>query len=81
MIGIANFAIYQQTIDYMVAAYGPYAASACGGNGMARDALAGFAAMYATPFYNHPPFGKYQLEWPTTILGFIGIAVAVSFGP
>jgi hypothetical protein len=33
----------------MIAAYGPYAASATGGNGLARDFLAGIAAMYATP--------------------------------
>lgn len=37
------------TIDYMIAAYGPYAASATGGNGFARDFLAGVAAMYSIP--------------------------------
>jgi len=47
LVGWANFAIYYATIDYMVAAYGPYAASATGGNGFARDVLAGFAAFYA----------------------------------
>lgn len=49
LVGIANYAIYMATIDYMVAAYGPYAASATGGNGFARDFLAGIAALYATP--------------------------------
>lgn len=49
LIGIANYCIYMATIDYMVAAYGPYAASATGGNALARDFLAGVAAMYATP--------------------------------
>lgn len=48
-VGVANYAIYMATIDYMVAAYGPYAASATGGNGFARDFLAGIAALYATP--------------------------------
>lgn len=33
----------------MIAAYGPYAASATGGNDIARDVLAGVAAMYAGP--------------------------------
>lgn len=33
----------------MVASYGPYSASATGGNALARDLLAGIAAMYATP--------------------------------
>lgn len=37
------------TIDYMIASYGPYAASATGGNGFARDFLAGVAAMYSIP--------------------------------
>jgi hypothetical protein len=33
----------------MTAAYGPYAASATGGNDLARDFLAGIAALYSTP--------------------------------
>lgn len=37
------------TIDYMIASYGPYSASATGGNGFARDFLAGVAAMYSVP--------------------------------
>lgn len=37
------------TVDYMIASYGPYAASATGGNGFARDFLAGVAAMYSMP--------------------------------
>lgn len=45
----SQYAIYMATIDYMIASYGPYSASATGGNGLARDFLAGIAAMYATP--------------------------------
>lgn len=37
------------TIDYMIASYGPYSASATGGNALARDFLAGVAAMYSVP--------------------------------
>lgn len=37
------------TVDYMIASYGPYSASATGGNALARDVLAGVAAMYSTP--------------------------------
>lgn len=37
------------TVISMIAAYGPYAASATGGNGVARDFLAGIAAIYSTP--------------------------------
>lgn len=44
-----KYAIYMATIDYMIASYGPYAAYATGGNGFARDFLAGIAAMYSMP--------------------------------
>ncbi|XXG96033.1 hypothetical protein Hte_002310 [Hypoxylon texense] len=46
LIGVANFAIYMATIDYVLRAYGPYAASATGGNGWARDFLAGILTPY-----------------------------------
>ncbi|OTA62332.1 MFS general substrate transporter, partial [Hypoxylon sp. EC38] len=49
LIGIANFAIYMATIDYVLRAYGPFAASATGGNGWARDFLAGVLTPYAIP--------------------------------
>lgn len=52
-IGIANYAIYMATIDYMVCAYGPFSASATGGNGFARDFLAGVLTDAATPFYQN----------------------------
>ncbi len=64
------------TIDYMVASYGPYSASATGGNGLSRDFLAGIAAMYSTPFYEHFK-GKYTLEYPTTILACIAALVTI----
>lgn len=50
-VGVANYAIYMATIDYMVCAYGPYSASATGGNGWARDFLAGVLTVPAIPFY------------------------------
>lgn len=76
MIAIANYAIYMTTIDYMVECYGPYSASATGGNDLARDVLAGVSAMYAIPFYTVIP-GPYTIEWPSTILGIIGIFVVI----
>jgi hypothetical protein len=51
LIGIANFGIYYATIDYMVASYGEYSASATGGNGFARDFLAGMCALYTGKMY------------------------------
>lgn len=51
LVGIANFSIFMATIDYMICAYGPYSASATGGNGWARDFLAGVLTVPATPFY------------------------------
>ncbi|CAN8098560.1 unnamed protein product [Discula destructiva] len=55
IIGIANYAIYMATIDYMICAYGPFSASATGGNGFARDFLAGVLTNAATPFYQNIP--------------------------
>ncbi|KAF2220865.1 major facilitator superfamily domain-containing protein [Elsinoe ampelina] len=75
LVGMANYAIYMATIDYMVAAYGPYSASATGGNGFARDLLAGIAAFYSAPFYEH--FETYTLEYPSTILACIAIVVTI----
>ena len=40
LIGIANYTIYFSSVDYMVAAYGVYSASATGGNAWARDFFA-----------------------------------------
>jgi len=64
------------TIDYMVAAYGAYSASATGGNGFARDLLAGLSAMYATPMYKNIG-GKFHLQWASTILGCLAIFVTI----
>ncbi|KAJ9615719.1 hypothetical protein H2200_001796 [Cladophialophora chaetospira] len=76
MIAIANYGIYKSSIDYMIAAYGPYAASATGGNDLARDFLAGVAALYSSPFYEN--IGeKYTLEYPSTILACLSILVII----
>ncbi|KAL2368527.1 hypothetical protein RJZ57_007083, partial [Blastomyces gilchristii] len=76
LIAVANYCIYMATIDYMVASYGPYSASATGGNALARDFLAGIAAMYSTPLYENIG-NKYQLEWPSTILAIISLVVTI----
>ena len=78
LIGIANFAIYMATIDYMIAAYGPFAASATGGNGFCRDFLAGIAALYTRPLYTNIEHGtKWQLPIPTLILCAVGVLLCV----
>jgi hypothetical protein len=59
IVGIANYSIYMATIDYMICAYGPYSASACGGNGWARDFLAGVMTIPATPFYTSKLFPSF----------------------
>ncbi|KAJ5088945.1 hypothetical protein N7532_007629 [Penicillium argentinense] len=76
LIAIANYGIYMATIDYMVASYGPYSASATGGNGFARDFLAGISAMYAAPMYSNIG-GKFHLQWASTILGVLAIFVTI----
>lgn len=69
IVGIANYSIYMATIDYMICAYGPYSASATGGNGWARDFLAGVLTVPAIPFFSNigADSGK-NLEYASTIL-------------
>ncbi|KAH0831446.1 putative MFS multidrug transporter [Fonsecaea pedrosoi] len=76
LIAMANYGIYKSSIDYMIAAYGPYAASATGGNDLARDFLAGVAALYSTPFYENIS-KKYTLEYPSTILACLSVVVII----
>lgn len=76
LVGVANYAIYQSSIDYTVAAYGVYAASATGGNDFARNFLSGIAALYSSPMYSN--IGeRYSLEWASTILAVIALLVTV----
>lgn len=63
------------TIDYMVASYGPYSASATGGNALARDFLAGIAALYAGPLYSN--IGSRPLENATTVLACLAFLVTI----
>jgi hypothetical protein len=75
LIGIANYAIYGATIDYMVESYGAYSASATGGNGFARDFLAGIAAVYSVPLYSN--IGKRPLVNASVLLGALAIVFTV----
>ncbi|KAJ5623769.1 hypothetical protein N7510_000078 [Penicillium lagena] len=76
LIAIANYSIYMATIDYMIASYGPYSASATGGNALARDFLAGIAAMYSTPMYKNMGH-SHPLEWASTFLAFMSIVFII----
>ncbi|KAI1641899.1 MFS general substrate transporter [Daldinia loculata] len=76
-IGIANYTIYMTTIDYMVKAYGPYSASATGGNGFARDFLAGVLTWVAAPYYDAFDF-HYGLQVANTVLAGIGLILVVA---
>lgn len=79
IVGIANYAIYMATIDYMICAYGPYSASATGGNGWARDFLAGVLTLPAIPFFTNigKSSGK-NLEYASTILFCISFVLVVA---
>ena len=70
-----QYAIYQSSIDYQTAAYGPYAASATGGNDLARDFMAGVAAMYSTPLYKNIP-GR-PVQYASTILACLAFLVTI----
>lgn len=75
LIGMANYAIYFSSVDYMIAAYGVYSASACGGNAFARDFLAGISAMFAIPMYEN--IGGYPTEYASTILAGLSCLVVI----
>ena len=60
----------------MVAAYGPYSASATGGNAFARDLLAGISAMYATPMYSNIG-NKWHVEYASTVLACLSCLVVI----
>lgn len=73
LIGTANLAVYFATIDYMVAAYGgKYSASATGGNGFARDVLAGICSFYTGPMYHK--IGVQNSSW---LLFSLSVAVCI----
>lgn len=76
MVGIANYAIYLSSVDYMVASYGVYSASASGGNAFARDLLAGISAMYASPMYEYIG-DKFHVEYASTILSCLSVIVVI----
>lgn len=77
IVGIANYSIYMATIDYMICAYGPYSASATGGNGWARDFLAGVLTIPATPFFTNIG-GTNHLQDASTILFCISFVLVIA---
>ncbi|KAI0127766.1 MFS multidrug transporter-like protein [Xylariales sp. AK1849] len=82
MIGMANLGIYQASIDYTLRAYGPYAASATGGNGMARDILAGLLTPAAAPLYHGLGiFNTTMLLLALAAFLSISVYVVYFFGP
>lgn len=60
-----------------ICAYGPYSASATGGNGWSRDFLAGVLTVPATPFFTNigPPN---NLEYANTILFCISFVLVLA---
>lgn len=78
IVGIANYAIYMATIDYMVCAYGPYSASATGGNGWSRDFLAGVLTIPATPFFQNIGPPNRHLQYASTILFCIAFLLVLA---
>lgn len=60
----------------MIAAYGPYSASATGGNGFSRDFLAGVLTVPATPFYTNIG-APHNLNYASTILACIAFLVTI----
>ena len=62
----------------MIATYGPYSASATGGNGFCRDLLAGCSALFTHAMYTNIKTGtQWQLVVPSIMLGGIGILLCI----
>ncbi|ETS84428.1 hypothetical protein PFICI_02453 [Pestalotiopsis fici W106-1] len=79
IIGVANYSVYMGTIDYMVAAYGEFSASATGGNGFARDFLAGILTWAAIPYYDSfKNISSQPLQWANSVLAFISLLLVAS---
>ncbi|KAB8298755.1 hypothetical protein EYC80_000930 [Monilinia laxa] len=79
VVGIANYSIYMATIDYMICAYGPYSASATGGNGWSRDFLAGVLTIPATPFFqNLSSDSSLSLAYASTILACVAFILVIA---
>lgn len=76
LVAIANYAIYFSSVDYMIAAYGVYSASATGGNAFSRDLLAGIASLYAIPLYTNLG-DKYPTEYASTILACLSCLIVI----
>ncbi|KIX01589.1 uncharacterized protein Z518_09315 [Rhinocladiella mackenziei CBS 650.93] len=76
-IGLFGFAWTSLGPDYGIPWIAPMiAASATGGNDLARDFLAGIAALYSAPFYEN--IGKkYVLEYPSTVLACLSVVVII----
>jgi hypothetical protein len=64
------------TIDYMICAYGPYSASATGGNVWSRDFLAGVLTLPAVPFYSN--IGDRPLQYASAILACIATLLVLA---
>lgn len=64
----------------MICAYGPYSASATGGNGWARDFLAGVLTLPATPFFQNIPSSSNpnHLAYASTILFCISFVLVLA---
>jgi hypothetical protein len=79
VVGISNYAIYMATIDYMICAYGPYSASATGGNGWARDFLAGVLTIPSHPFFENIGAEKgMNFQYANMILFCISVPLVLS---
>ncbi|KAI9642408.1 hypothetical protein NHQ30_009213 [Ciborinia camelliae] len=80
IVGIANYSIYMATIDYMICAYGPYSASATGGNGWSRDFLAGVLTVPATPFFQNMSRDNpsRSLAYASTLLACISFVLVLA---
>ncbi|WVQ98421.1 hypothetical protein IAU59_005544 [Kwoniella sp. CBS 9459] len=70
VFGIALLAIFQGSTQYMIDAYGPYAASGLAGSTLVRYGVTGLVVLAFPKMYE--TLGN---QWATSLLGFLGLAL------
>ena len=76
IVGIANYAIYVATTDYIICAYGPYSASAIGGSGWTRNFLAGILTITVTPLFSYiGPEYAYTILACTSLIPVVAVYI------
>lgn len=71
-VGVGIYSIYLGVVNYLIDAYEKYAASSLSAASLGRNTFGAFLPLAAQPLFANLGFG-----WAGSLLGFIGLAMAV----